>query len=71
MPFNCSYRNKNEPSAIYPSLGYSPGELSKETIGHTQGAVCLGPKEVVTAVHNACIRELQLSDLETYETPHD
>jgi hypothetical protein len=24
MPFNCSYRNKNEPSAIYPSLGYSP-----------------------------------------------
>jgi hypothetical protein len=20
MPFNCSYRNKNEPSAIYPSL---------------------------------------------------
>ncbi len=24
MPFNCSYRNKNEPTAIYPSLGYSP-----------------------------------------------
>jgi hypothetical protein len=24
MPFNCSYRNKNEPSAIYPSFGYSP-----------------------------------------------
>jgi hypothetical protein len=24
MPFNCSYRNKNEPSAIYPSYGYSP-----------------------------------------------
>jgi hypothetical protein len=23
MPFNCSYRNKNEPSAIYPSFGYS------------------------------------------------
>jgi hypothetical protein len=21
MPFNCSYRNKNEPSAINPSLG--------------------------------------------------
>jgi hypothetical protein len=21
MPFNCSYRNKNEPTAIYPSLG--------------------------------------------------
>jgi hypothetical protein len=24
MSFNCSYRNKNEPTAIYPSLGYSP-----------------------------------------------
>ena len=24
MPFNCSYRNKNEPTAIYPSLGYFP-----------------------------------------------
>jgi hypothetical protein len=24
MPFNCSYRNKNEPSAIYPSFWYSP-----------------------------------------------
>ena len=24
MPFNCSFRNKNEPTAIYPSLGYSP-----------------------------------------------
>jgi hypothetical protein len=24
MPFYCSYRNKNEPSAIYPSFGYSP-----------------------------------------------
>ena len=23
MPFNCSYRNRNEPRAIYPSLGYS------------------------------------------------
>ena len=23
MPFNCSYRNKNEPTAIYPSLEYS------------------------------------------------
>jgi hypothetical protein len=22
MPFYCSYRNKNEPSAIYPSFGY-------------------------------------------------
>jgi hypothetical protein len=25
MPFYCSYRNKNEPSAIYPSFGYSLG----------------------------------------------
>ena len=24
MPFICSYRNKNEPTAIYPSFGYSP-----------------------------------------------
>jgi hypothetical protein len=24
MSFYCSYRNKNEPSAIYPSFGYSP-----------------------------------------------
>ena len=23
MLFNCSYRKKNEPSAIYPSFGYS------------------------------------------------
>jgi hypothetical protein len=23
MPFNCSFRNKNEPTAIYTSLGYS------------------------------------------------
>jgi hypothetical protein len=28
MPFNCSYRNKNEPSTIYPSLGYSPCKAS-------------------------------------------
>ena len=34
------------------------GELPKETIGHIQSAGCLGQKEVVTAVHNACIREL-------------
>jgi hypothetical protein len=34
------------------------GELPKETIGHIQSAGCLGPKEVVTASHNACIREL-------------
>ena len=33
-------------------------ELSKETIGHIQSAGCLGQKEVVTAAHNACIREL-------------
>jgi hypothetical protein len=34
------------------------GELPKETIGHIQSAECLGQKEVVTAAHNACIREL-------------
>jgi hypothetical protein len=33
-------------------------ELPKETIGHVQRAGCLGQKEVVTAAHNACIREL-------------
>ena len=30
MPFNCSYRNKNVPTAIYPSLGYSPPRKEKE-----------------------------------------
>jgi hypothetical protein len=34
-------------------------ELPKETIGHIQSEGCLGQKEVVTATHNACIRELQ------------
>jgi hypothetical protein len=34
------------------------GELPKETIGHIQSAGCLGQKEVVTAAHNAYIREL-------------
>jgi hypothetical protein len=34
------------------------GELPKVTIGHIQSAGCLGQKEVVTAAHNACIREL-------------
>ena len=33
-------------------------ELPKATIGHIQSAGCLGQKEVVTAAHNACIREL-------------
>jgi hypothetical protein len=33
-------------------------ELPKEIIGHIQSAGCLGQKEVVTAAHNACIREL-------------
>jgi hypothetical protein len=33
-------------------------ELPKETIGHIQSVGCLGQKEVVTVVHNACIREL-------------
>ena len=27
MPFHCSFRNKNEPPAIYPSLGYSPPQI--------------------------------------------
>jgi hypothetical protein len=26
MPFICSFRNKNEPVAIYPSFGYSLGD---------------------------------------------
>ena len=34
------------------------GELPEETIGHIQSAGCLGQKKVVTAAHNACIREL-------------
>jgi hypothetical protein len=32
--------------------------LPKETIGYVQSAGCLGQKEVVTAAHNVCIREL-------------
>jgi hypothetical protein len=40
------------------SGGSLKGELPKETIGHIQSAGCLGQKEVVTAAHNACIREL-------------
>ncbi len=38
--------------------GSLKGELPKETIGHIQSAGCLGQKEVVTAAHDACIREL-------------
>jgi hypothetical protein len=34
------------------------GELQKETISHIQSVGCLGQKLVVTAAHNACIREL-------------
>jgi hypothetical protein len=34
------------------------GELPKNTIGHVQSAGCFGQKEVVTAAHNTCIREL-------------
>jgi hypothetical protein len=34
------------------------GELLKETICHNQNVGCLGQNEVVTAAHNACIREL-------------
>ena len=40
------------------SGGSWKGELPKETIGHIQSARCLGQKEIVTAAHNACIREL-------------
>ena len=39
--------------------------LPKETIGHIQSAGCLGQKEVVTAAHNACIREL-LQEIEVH-----
>ena len=54
-------------------------ELPKETMGHIsyiQSAGCLGQKEVVTAAHNACIREL-LQEVDgreggqTHETPHN
>jgi hypothetical protein len=31
MPFNCSYRNRKEPSAIYPSFGYSRRMLVLKT----------------------------------------
>jgi hypothetical protein len=41
------------------------GELPKETIGHIQSAGYLGQKEVVTAAHNACIREL-LQEVKVY-----
>jgi hypothetical protein len=41
------------------------GEVPKETIGHIQSAGCLGQKEVVTAAHNACIREL-LQEVNVY-----
>jgi hypothetical protein len=41
------------------------GEMSKETIGHIQSAGCLGQKEVVTAAHNTCIRELPQATLAT------
>ena len=30
LSFICSYRNKNEPVAIYPSFGYSPTRKRKE-----------------------------------------
>ena len=33
-------------------------ELLKETISHIPSAGCIGQKEVVTAAHNACVREL-------------
>ena len=39
--------------------------LPEETIGHIQSAGCLGQKEVVTAAHNVCIREL-LQEIEVH-----
>jgi hypothetical protein len=40
-------------------LWTSDGEVyGQSTIGHIQSAGCLGQKEVVTAAHKACIREL-------------
>jgi hypothetical protein len=39
MSFNCSYRNKNEPTAIYPSLGYSPSSVLSELSG-LENVVC-------------------------------
>jgi hypothetical protein len=30
MPFICSYRNKNEPTVIYPSLGTPPPGKEKK-----------------------------------------
>ena len=50
------------PFLFFVCFGSSPfnwkGELPKQTIGHIQSAACLGQKEVVTAAHSACIREL-------------
>ena len=44
MPFNCSYRNKNEPTAIYPSLGYSSPHLHPHCVlcvlGTERGSSC-------------------------------
>jgi hypothetical protein len=42
------------------------GELPKETIGHIQSVGCLGQKEVVTAAHNTCIRELLLQEVNVH-----
>ena len=40
-------------------------KVPKEKIGHIQSAGCLGQKDVVTAAHNACIREL-LQEIESH-----
>jgi len=52
-----SWRTDHRASG-HPSGSSWNRELPKETIGHIQSAGCLGQKEVVTAAHNACIREL-------------
>ena len=61
------YRKTAECMLCQKARGSSrSGELPKETIGHIQSAGCLGQKEVVTAAHNACIREL-LQEVNVHE----
>jgi hypothetical protein len=59
MSFYCSYRNKNEPSAIYPSFGYSPdGRIPRHESG--QGYV-----RVVE--HSVMWKETAASKIFTYQ----
>jgi hypothetical protein len=50
---------------VHEESGSSGNREPKETIGHIQSARCLGQKEVATAAHNACIREL-LQEVNVY-----